>query len=88
KSAIYYSIRFKLNQESIKSIIKQGDDLVITLKNGEKIIIRDFYNEMNASEHTLALSNDDGSYSIAEFDDSGKFVRYTSSSQAVPQVST
>ena len=81
-------IQLGLNQESIKSIIKQGDDLVITLKNGEKIIIRDFYNEMNASEHTLALSNDDGSYSIAEFDDSGKFVRYTSSSQAVPQVST
>ena len=81
-------IQLGINQESIKSIIKQGDDLVITLKNGEKIIIRDFYNEMNASEHTLALSNDDGSYSIAEFDDSGKFVRYTSSSQAVPQVST
>ena len=81
-------IQLGLNQESIKSIIKQGDDLVITLKNGEKIIIRDFYNEMNASEHTLALSNDDGSYSIAEFDDSGKFVRYTSSSQAAPQVST
>ena len=81
-------IQLGINQESIKSIIKQGDDLVITLKNGEKIIIRDFYNEMNASEHTLALSNDDGSYSIAEFDDSGKFVRYTSSSQAVPQGST
>lgn len=81
-------IQLGINQESIKSIIKQGDDLVITLKNGEKIIIRDFYNEMNASEHTLALSNDDGSYSIAEFDDSGKFVRYTSSSQAAPQVST
>ncbi|MBQ1495125.1 MAG: BapA prefix-like domain-containing protein [Acinetobacter sp.] len=81
-------IQLGIDQESIKSIIKQGDDLVITLKNGEKIIIRDFYNEMNASEHTLALSNDDGSYSIAEFDDSGKFVRYTSSSQAVPQVST
>lgn len=43
---------------------------------------------MNASEHTLALSNADGSYSIAEFDDSGKFVSYTSSSQAAPQVST
>ena len=81
-------IQLGINQESIKSIIKQGDDLVITLKNGEKIIIRDFYNEMNASEHTLALSNDDGSYSIAELEDSGKFVRYTSSSQAVPQVST
>ncbi|KHF78891.1 hypothetical protein PJ15_2955 [Acinetobacter sp. neg1] len=61
--------------------MKQGNDLVITLKNGEKIIISDFYTDANVTEHTLAFPEEDGSYSIAQFDDSGQFVRYVPTTQ-------
>lgn len=70
-------VQIGVAQSDIKSIIKQGNDLVITLKNGEKIIINDFFNEMNNTEHTLAIPREDGSYAIAEFDATGKFVRYS-----------
>jgi hypothetical protein len=74
-------VQIGLNQADIKSIIKQGNDLVITLKNGEKIIISGFYTDANISEHTLAIPNEDGSYAIAQFDDSGRFIRYVPATQ-------
>ncbi|MCH7291553.1 Ig-like repeat protein Blp2 [Acinetobacter sp. ANC 3926] len=69
-------VQIGVNQADIKSIIKQGNDLVITLKNGEKIIVSGFYSDENLTEHSLALAKEDGTYAVAEFDDSGKFVRY------------
>lgn len=74
-------VQISVNQDDIKSIMKQGNDLVITLKNGEKIIISDFYTDANVTEHTLAFPEEDGSYSIAQFDDSGQFVRYVPTTQ-------
>lgn len=74
-------VQIGVNQDDIKSIMKQGNDLVITLKNGEKIIISDFYTDANVTEHTLAFPEEDGSYSIAQFDDSGQFVRYVPTTQ-------
>ncbi len=69
-------VQIGVNQADIKSIIKQGNDLVITLKNGEKIVVSGFYSNENLTEHSLALAKVDGTYAVAEFDDSGKFVRY------------
>ncbi|WP_343580790.1 Ig-like repeat protein Blp2 [Acinetobacter sp.] len=74
-------VQIGVNQDDIKSIMKQGNDLVITLKNGEKIILSDFYTDANVTEHTLAFPEQDGSYSIAQFDDSGQFVRYVPTTQ-------
>lgn len=74
-------VQIGVNQDDIKSIMKQGNDLVITLENGEKIIISDFYTDANVTEHTLAFLEQDGSYSIAQFDDSGQFVRYVPTTQ-------
>jgi len=74
-------VQIGVNQDDIKSIMKQGNDLVITLKNGEKIIISDFYTDANVTEHTLAFPEEDGNYSIAQFDDSGQFVRYVPTTQ-------
>ncbi|ENX20656.1 hypothetical protein F892_02679 [Acinetobacter vivianii] len=74
-------VQIGVNQDDIKSIMKQGNDLVITLKNGEKIIISDFYTDANVTEHTLAFPEEDGSYSIAQFDDSGQFIRYVPTTQ-------
>lgn len=74
-------VQIGVNQADIKSIIKQGNDLVITLKNGEKIIISDFYKDSDQTEHTLAIPNEDGSYAIAQFDDSGRFIRYMPATQ-------
>jgi len=74
-------VQIGVNQDDIKSMMKQGNDLVITLKNGEKIIISDFYTDANVTEHTLVFPEEDGSYSIAQFDDSGQFVRYVPTTQ-------
>ncbi|MBC9230537.1 BapA prefix-like domain-containing protein [bacterium SPL81] len=74
-------IQVSVNQQDIKSIVKQGNDLIITLKNGEKIVVNDFFNDMNISEHTLALQQTDGTYAVAQFDDAGKFMRYSPATQ-------
>lgn len=74
-------IQVSVNQQDIKSIVKQGNDLIITLKNGEKIVVNDFFNDVNISEHTLALQQTDGTYAVAQFDDAGKFMRYSPATQ-------
>ncbi|RLZ08896.1 Ig-like domain repeat protein [Acinetobacter sp. 2JN-4] len=74
-------VQIGVTQADIKSIMKQGDDLIITLKNGEKIVISGFYNDVNVTENTLALVKQDGTYEIAQFDDSGKFIRYVPTTQ-------
>lgn len=73
-------VQMGVNQADIKSMIKQGNDIVITLKNGEKIVVSGFYSDDNLTEHSLALVKEDGTYAVAEFDDSGKFVRYAPAS--------
>lgn len=74
-------VQIGVTQADIKSMMKQGDDLVITLKSGEKIVISGFYNDVNVTEHTLALVKEDGTYEVAQFDDSGKFIRYVPTTQ-------
>ncbi|WP_109441682.1 Ig-like repeat protein Blp2 [Acinetobacter haemolyticus] len=74
-------VQIGVTQADIKSIVKQGSDLVITLKNGEKIVITGFYNENNSSEHSLALVKADGTYEVAQFDQSGQFIRYVPATQ-------
>ncbi|QHI26679.1 Ig-like repeat protein Blp2 [Acinetobacter haemolyticus] len=74
-------VQIGITQEDVKSITKQGNDLVITLKNGEKIVISDFYNENGTSEHSLALVKADGTYEVAQFDQSGEFIRYVPATQ-------
>ncbi|ENU30475.1 hypothetical protein F991_01611 [Acinetobacter sp. CIP-A165] len=74
-------VQIGVTQADIKSMMKQGDDLVITLNSGEKIVISGFYNDVNVTEHTLALVKEDGTYEVAQFDDSGKFIRYVPTTQ-------
>lgn len=74
-------VQIGITQADVKSITKQGNDLVITLKNGEKIVVRDFYNENGTSEHSLALVKADGTYEVAQFDQSGEFIRYVPATQ-------
>lgn len=74
-------VQIGITQADVKSITKQGNDLVITLKNGEKIVISDFYNENGTSEHSLTLEKADGTYEVAQFDQSGEFIRYVPATQ-------
>lgn len=74
-------VQIGITQADVKSITKQGNDLVITLKNGEKIVVSDFYNENGTSEHSLALVKADGTYEVAQFDQSGEFIRYVPATQ-------
>ncbi|MCH7336873.1 Ig-like repeat protein Blp2 [Acinetobacter sp. NIPH 2699] len=74
-------VQIGITQADIKSMMKQGDDLVITLKSGEKIVISGFYNDVNVTEHTLALVKEDGTYEVAQFDEAGKFIRYVPTTQ-------
>lgn len=74
-------VQIGITQADVKSITKQGNHLVITLKNGEKIVISDFYNENGTSKHSLALVKADGTYEVAQFDQSGEFIRYVPATQ-------
>ena len=43
----YFRDFYKVQKEDVKSMVQNGDALVITLKNGETIVIDNFFNNEN-----------------------------------------
>lgn len=56
---------------------KQGGSLVIHLKNGETIVLENFFNEAtNTTEHSLVFPTEHGKFVEAQFDAQGKVIDY------------
>ncbi len=56
---------------------KQGGSLVIHLKNGETIVLENFFNEAtNTTEHSLVFPTEQGKFVEAQFDAQGKVIDY------------
>lgn len=62
-----------LSRDEIESILREGTSAIIVLKNGEKIIIENFFAEN--SDHEIVLKEDIRLYH-AEFTTDGQFIRY------------
>lgn len=71
-------IQIGVSQKDIASVEKQGGSLVVHLKNGETIVLENFFNEaMNTTEHSLVLPTEHGKFVEAQFDAQGKVIDYT-----------
>ncbi|PSE12258.1 adhesin [Acinetobacter baumannii] len=70
-------IQIGVSQKDIASMEKQGGSLVIHLKNGETIVLENFFNEAtNTTEHSLVFPTEHGKFVEAQFDAQGKVIDY------------
>ncbi len=70
-------IQIGVSQKDIASMEKQGGRLVIHLKNGETIVLENFFNEVtNTTEHSLVFPTEQGKFVEAQFDAQGKVIDY------------
>lgn len=70
-------IQIGISQKDIASMEKQGGRLVIHLKNGETIVLENFFNEAtNTTEHSLVFPTEHGKFVEAQFDAQGKVIDY------------
>lgn len=71
-------IQIGVSQKDIASVEKQDGSLVVHLKNGETIVLENFFNEAtNTTEHSLVLPTEHGKFVEAQFDAQGKIIDYT-----------
>ncbi|MGQ1725054.1 Ig-like repeat protein Blp2 [Acinetobacter baumannii] len=70
-------IQIGVSQKDIALMEKQGGSLVIHLKNGETIVLENFFNEAtNTTEHSLVFPTEQGKFVEAQFDAQGKVIDY------------
>ncbi|HDU8427017.1 TPA: BapA prefix-like domain-containing protein [Acinetobacter baumannii] len=70
-------IQIGVSLKDIASMEKQGGSLVIHLKNGETILLENFFNEAtNTTEHSLVFPTEQGKFVEAQFDAQGKVIDY------------
>lgn len=71
-------IQIGVSQKDIASMEKQGGSLVIHLKNGETIVLENFFNEAtNTTDHSLVFPTEHGKFVEAQFDAQGEVIDYT-----------
>lgn len=70
-------IQIGVSQKDIASMEKQGGSLIIHLKNGETVVLENFFNEAtNTTEHSLVFPTEHGKFVEAQFDTQGKLIDY------------
>jgi len=70
-------IQIGVSQKDIASMEKQGGSLIVHLKNGETIVLENFFNEAtNTTENSLVLPTENGKFVEARFDTQGKLIDY------------
>ncbi|MCL6232695.1 Ig-like domain-containing protein [Acinetobacter amyesii] len=71
-------IQLELKPADIQSIHRVGNQCVITLKNGQKIVIDDFYTDDFGSDNSLLVHSGPEQFELVEMDVDGKTVSYRS----------
>lgn len=85
-------IQLAVGRDDVDSMVRSGNKLIITLKNGEKIVIDHYFTDI-PDENQLVLSRGNSEYYEVNFDSKGQFQSYTdlvtpSSIESFPQLST
>lgn len=70
-------IQIGVTQQDVKTLEQSGDKLIVTLKNGEQIVLEGFFQTPTTTVHALAFPKADGTFSLVQFDETGKFSNYT-----------
>ena len=71
-------IQLELKPVDIQSIHRVGNQCVITLKNGQKIVIDDFYTADFGSENSVVMHSGPEQFELVEMDVDGKTISYRS----------
>lgn len=69
-------IQVAVSKDDILSIVRSGNNAVITLKNGEKIVVENFFSVDGDIQHSLTFKSPQGELNVVEFDQNGKVIRY------------
>ncbi|NHC05124.1 BapA prefix-like domain-containing protein, partial [Acinetobacter sp. 187] len=64
-------------KEDVAKITREGNSAVISLRNGETIVIQNFFNNENTADNSLAFVDDSGQMYWAEFTDANGAVTDT-----------
>ena len=70
-------IQIGVTQQEVKTLVKSGDNIIITLVNGEQIVLEHFFQADGVTTHSLVFPQPDGSFTLANFNESGKFTNYS-----------
>ncbi|OTG83346.1 hypothetical protein B9T33_02760 [Acinetobacter sp. ANC 5054] len=81
-------IQLELKPEDIQSIHRVGNQCVITLKNGQKIVIDHFYTDDFGSENSLVLHSGPAQFELVEMDVDGKTISYRSVNEFMQPLSS
>lgn len=55
--------------EDVAKIIRNGNNAEVYLKNGEKFVIENFFNDQNTADNTIVFDDNSGKLYWAEFTD-------------------
>ena len=69
-------VQIAISKDDVASISRSGNNAVITLKNGEKIIIEGFYQGEAETVNNLVFQDAQGQTVVAELDAKGQLIRY------------
>lgn len=69
-------IQISHSRDDIASIVRAGNKLIVTLNNGEKITLEQFFHADGSTPHSLVFPNQDGQFDLVEFDGKGKVIQY------------
>ncbi|WP_373685119.1 Ig-like domain-containing protein [Acinetobacter sp. YH12039] len=81
-------MQLELKPIDIQSIHRVGNQCVITLKNGQKIVIDHFYTDDFGSDNSLVLHSGPEQFELVEMDVDGKTVSYRSVNEFAQPLST
>lgn len=70
-------IQVGVTQQEVKNITKTDQNLIITLKNGEQIVLDNFLTTDATTPHSLVFPEVDGSFVLAHFNEQGVFINYS-----------
>ena len=61
-------VQVGVTKDAVESITREGNNVVIVLKNGEKIVVDNFFNDANNADNSLVFPEQDKGFALAEFD--------------------
>ncbi|OTG90607.1 Ig-like domain-containing protein, partial [Acinetobacter sp. ANC 3832] len=79
-------VQVGVTKEHVESILREGNSVVITLKDGEKIVIENFFNDANNADNSLVFPEQDKGFALVEFDAAGKGVNYAGLESVEPLI--
>ena len=69
-------VQLGVTKEYVQSIVREGNSVVITLKNGEVVVVENFFNDKNDADNSLVFPEENGGFALVNFDSAGTAVDY------------